>query len=250
MRSLLLTSAIVSFIALLSLTNSHAQSDPYSGAVDAKLLSTPTPTYPEAAKKTGIGGKVSVLVAVDKDGNVTEVKNVFGPGSVCPTVTDPDVVALRDSARTAAFDAKFTPATHDGKPVGSFEVVEFKFARGDSVPAEKTGSAVVKGQLTSTEANSTSQPKAKTMSLVNGTVVSMPKPPYPAAGKAVRARGAVAVQVLIDENGFVYSADAISGHPLLRPAATIAACKAQFTQTLLEGKPIKVTAVITYNFVP
>ena len=43
--------------------------------------------------------------------------------------------------------------------------------------------------------------KIKTISkgVVNGSAVSLPKPDYPAAAKAVRAGGAVNVQVTIDE---------------------------------------------------
>lgn len=86
--------------------------------------------------------------------------------------------------------------------------------------------------------------------VLNGKAVSLPKPPYPAAAKAVRASGAVTVQVLIDENGNVISATAVSGHPLLRAAAVEAAQRAKFSPTMLSGQPVKVSGVITYNFVP
>jgi protein TonB len=86
--------------------------------------------------------------------------------------------------------------------------------------------------------------------VVNGSAISLPKPPYPAAARAVRASGAVNVQVLIDENGNVVSATAVSGHPLLRQAAVQAARSAKFKPTLLSGQPVKVNGVIVYNFVP
>ncbi len=78
----------------------------------------------------------------------------------------------------------------------------------------------------------------------------MPKPPYPAAARAVRASGAVNVQVTINESGSVVSASAVSGHPLLRQAAEQAARGARFAPTLLSGQPVSVTGVIVYNFVP
>ena len=86
--------------------------------------------------------------------------------------------------------------------------------------------------------------------VVNGSALSLPKPPYPAAARAVRASGAVNVQVLIDENGSVVSANAVSGHPLLRQAAEQAARGARFKPTLLSGQAVKVNGVIVYNFVP
>ena len=93
-------------------------------------------------------------------------------------------------------------------------------------------------------------PKQISGGVLNGKAISLPKPPYPAAAKAVRASGSVTVQVLIDENGNVVSATAASGHPLLRAAAVQAARGAKFSPTKLSGQPVKVSGVITYNFVP
>ena len=86
--------------------------------------------------------------------------------------------------------------------------------------------------------------------VLNGKATSLPKPPYPPAARAVRASGAVTVQVMIDETGRVLSATAVSGHPLLRNAAEQAARGARFSPTLLGGEPVKVSGVIVYNFVP
>jgi protein TonB len=98
----------------------------------------------------------------------------------------------------------------------------------------------------------TPKPVPKTVSggVLNGKAISLPKPAYPPAAKAVRAGGSVSVQVLIDENGNVVSANAVSGHPLLQAAAASAARSAKFSPTLLSGQPVKVSGVITYNFVP
>jgi protein TonB len=85
--------------------------------------------------------------------------------------------------------------------------------------------------------------------VLNGKAISLPKPPHPAVAKAARASGTVTVQVTIDENGNVISARAVSGHPLLQAAAVQAARGARFSPTKLSGQPVKVTGVITYNFV-
>ena len=55
--------------------------------------------------------------------------------------------------------------------------------------------------------------------------------------------------VMIDENGNVMSAHAVSGHPLLQAAAVAAARASKFTPTKLSGQPVKVNGVIIYNFV-
>jgi TonB family protein len=85
--------------------------------------------------------------------------------------------------------------------------------------------------------------------VVNGLASNLAKPSYPAAAKAVRASGVVSIQVLIDEEGNVVSANAVSGHPLLRAASEKAAREAKFYPTLLCGQKVKVSGIITYNFV-
>lgn len=92
-------------------------------------------------------------------------------------------------------------------------------------------------------------PKTISGGVVNGKATNLVKPVYPAAAKAVRASGAVNVQVTIDEEGNVISASAVSGHPLLRAAAVVAARESKFSPTMLSGQVVKVTGVVVYNFV-
>jgi TonB family protein len=86
--------------------------------------------------------------------------------------------------------------------------------------------------------------------VINGKAVSLPKPAYPATAKAVSASGAVSVRVTIDEEGNVVSAEAVSGHPLLRAVAVDAAKRAKFKPTMLSGMAVKVSGIIIYNFLP
>ncbi len=84
--------------------------------------------------------------------------------------------------------------------------------------------------------------------ILNGRAVSKPAPVYPQIALAARARGMVAVHVVVDENGDVTSATAISGHPLLQQSAVAAARQAKFPPTRLSGEPVKVSGVLTYDF--
>ncbi len=86
------------------------------------------------------------------------------------------------------------------------------------------------------------------LGVVNGKAITLVKPPYPLAAKAVRADGVVNVQVSIDEQGIVTSANAVSGHPLLRQAAEKAARASVFFPTTLSRQPVKVSGVIVYKF--
>lgn len=92
-------------------------------------------------------------------------------------------------------------------------------------------------------------PVTRSMGVVNGMATSLPKPAYPPIARQAQAAGVVTVQVLIDEQGKVVSARALSGHPLLLQAAVQAALQARFTPTYLSKQPVKVSGVITYNFV-
>lgn len=107
--------------------------------------------------------------------------------------------------------------------------------------------------LSSVSAQTEMQPSIPTKPIskgvVNGSAISLPKPEFPAAAKAVNASGTVNVQVLIDEEGNVVSAKAVSGHPLLRQAAEESAQGAKFKPTLLSGQAVKVNGVVVYNFV-
>lgn len=100
------------------------------------------------------------------------------------------------------------------------------------------------------QSNSASKRAPISGGILNGKAISLPKPPYPPAARAVKASGTVVVQVTVDENGNVISARAISGHPLLQAVAVTAARGAKFSPTKLSGEPVKVNGVITFQFTP
>lgn len=91
-------------------------------------------------------------------------------------------------------------------------------------------------------------PRVVSKGVITGLALSLPKPAYPAIARQARAFGAVNVQVLIDESGKVISAKAVGGHPLLLAAAQQAAYGARFSPTKLGEQAVKVSGVITYNF--
>jgi TonB family protein len=84
--------------------------------------------------------------------------------------------------------------------------------------------------------------------VLNGKAISLPVPDYPAEAKAAGAEGVVVVQVVIDEQGNVIDARAISGPKMLHEVSLTAARQAKFTPTLLSGEPVKVTGVLVFNF--
>lgn len=212
------------------------------------MLKVPIPKFPEVAKKAGYSGKIRVAVTVGLSGNVSSVGAADGPYPFCPSVTAPGIVAIREAARKSAEKAVFASVDaavdgfieYDFRPYGAGKIVEMRL---DRVPPPT-------GDSTNAEATSDSQTKIVDVDVIKPQAIKLGKPIYPASAKAVHAGGTVLSQVIIETDGSVYSAQAVSGHPLLRRSAEIAACDSRFTPTLFKGEPVKVSGVITYNFVP
>ncbi len=85
--------------------------------------------------------------------------------------------------------------------------------------------------------------------VLNGRAVKKPAPEYPPLARGARASGTVVVYIVVDEKGNVETAQAVSGHQLLQATSVEAARKAKFTPTTLCGRPVKVSGVVTYNYV-
>jgi outer membrane biosynthesis protein TonB len=208
-----------------------------------------------------VTGNVNVRVEVNEHGQPTNAAVVSGPGPVCPGVSTPAVTALREAAVATALRATYLPAMSGSTPVESATIVtvEFKLEGSPTKNTETAGlvadenSAPQTAMRTDTAPDRAAPavghlPKTINGGVLNGKATSLPVPTYPAAAKAVRASGAVSIQVVITEQGTVYSAQAVSGHPLLRAASEHAACNSTFSPTLLMSVPVKVSGIITYNF--
>ncbi len=73
-------------------------------------------------------------------------------------------------------------------------------------------------------------------------------PMYPATEKQARTEGMVTVQVTLDEEGKVVSAKATAGPRGLRAASEDAAKRSKFKPVTVDGKPVKATGTVVYNF--
>jgi protein TonB len=82
-----------------------------------------------------------------------------------------------------------------------------------------------------------------------GNLIEAPQPEYPVEARRKNVSGTVTVEIEIDEDGKVASARAASGPDALRAAAVKAAYKARFKPAMVEGKPVKFSAALTYQFV-
>lgn len=84
---------------------------------------------------------------------------------------------------------------------------------------------------------------------LNSKAIEMPTPIYPGEARKAHISGQVKVRVIVDETGRVLTADVISGPKQLVLAAIDAARKARFKPTLVGGSAVKITGILTYEFV-
>jgi len=220
--------------------NSFAQST--SSDTDAKLLSSTSYAMPQKATDALIDGKVVMGIHVDENGAAKKAWLVSGPAWPCGQTPVKAIEELAASLSDAMTKLKFSPAVKAGKPVESDVglAIELKnpeiWGKGDGPVLDPvTGKPI---------------PKIVNGGVINGKAVSLPKPAYPVEARAARQTGGVTVLVVIDEQGNVMRAGALSGASGLQFAARAAACEAKFSPTTLSGHPVKVTGVITYNFNP
>lgn len=194
------------------------------GVLNRKAISLPKPEYTKAAKAAKATGYVTVQVRIDEEGNVVEAKACSGH------------LLLRVASVEAARKAKIKPTFLSRRAVKVSGIIVYNFAGENlidevfTIPCEA--------------------PKMGNGFILNNRALNLVKPEYPQELKEDKISGAVNVQVIIDERGEVVSASAVSGHTELRKYAVEAVKKSRFKRTVLCGKPVKVTGIIVYNFIP
>src|SRR5467141_674964 len=80
-------------------------------------------------------------------------------------------------------------------------------------------------------------------------LLSGPAPIYPILAKQSRIQGIVVIEAIIDEHGNVIEMHAISGHPLLIPAAMKAVSQRKYEPTILDGEatPVNLRVEVTFH---
>jgi outer membrane biosynthesis protein TonB len=209
----------------------------------AKLLSIKEYVIPAEASAAGIDGQLGIAVWVNKQGSVDRAEVVAGPSWPCNSSPKNEIQKVRDGARDNMMTAKFSPAMKDGKPQSAELFLTMTIGQ--------TYEDFKKRKQQSAEKKDTdAEPHLIQGGVINGKALSLPKPEYPPEARATHASGVVEVEVLIDERGKVILAGAKNGLPALQNVSRDAACGARFSPTLLAGHPVKVSGIITYNFVP
>lgn len=99
-----------------------------------------------------------------------------------------------------------------------------------------------------TRVNNLQKSKKDSDAIINGKATRLVTPPYPPEAGKVNATGNVGVEILVDEKGNVILAKAFAGHPALLKVSEESARLCKFSQTKIQGVPVKVAGIIIYNF--
>ncbi len=157
-----------------------------------------------------------------------------------PSVAD----AGRSAAQPVASGSAPRPATAEASSGVPVTVVKQEVTAWPSEP------------LDSREPRSAAPSSAKTRSIVHqgsagmtaANVIFSPAPAYPPAASAAHVEGQVTVQAVVNPEGKVVSARAVSGPPQLRDAATEAVQRWRYSPLLDNGKPVAATTVAILDF--
>ena len=95
--------------------------------------------------------------------------------------------------------------------------------------------------------NTESEELIISVGLLDSRLVEKPAPVYPELMRKAGLGGRMVVEVLIDQRGKVERAVVVSGHPVLHRAVLEAALQAKFYPTLVNGQPVKVSGLLSYD---
>lgn len=252
-RSYFITSALVVGVLSLTAVVIGIFADDYSignGGVELAELIAPVemaavaPKQPEPSRQLPNTAQISQSKLPTRQENIRNIMEVTKDVLPVSTVASPQV--------SRPIGERFEIGPVDTNPAGGTTGQ----GRGAIGSGSEDGGLAVNRTAASEKGEEEPAPPVKKIQpakiiskgVITGEATSLPKPAYPTTAQAVGASGQVSVQVLIDESGRVVSAHATGGHPLLRASAERAALAARFTPTRLSDMPVKVTGIITYNF--
>ncbi len=196
-----------------------------------KIVSQPLFTLSDDAIAAGIDGVLGVTLKIDKTGKVQNVFINGGPAWPCSASEPKDQIeAVRDAVKKQLLATTFEPTMKAGKAIDVELSLQFK-------PRESAKTSP-RDAMDDLETGV----KPINAGVINGRAIKLVRP------TPVPMNGVVIVHVLIDEQGNVIHAGAVTGPPQLQNNARTAACASKFSPTSLDGKPVKVTGMINYAF--
>lgn len=244
-------SASVLFLCLTLLASAQeAPSKPTEvdpDAVQGLLIRKVAPVYPPLARAARVQGTVVLNVAVNKSGEVSDVKLFSGHPMLAPAAVE------------AVKQWRYRPYEKDGEPVEIQTTVQVNFKIADNPPTGVVGDMpggpgpgqTLTGQVHVCEpADSGSQPTHVRVSsgVMKTLILSKVQPEYPRDARDAHIEGTVLLDVEISRSGSVCDIALISGHPLLATAAMDAVRQWTYRPYLLNRQPVEVETQVQVSF--
>jgi len=85
--------------------------------------------------------------------------------------------------------------------------------------------------------------------MLEGSLIRRVQPIYPPLARTARIEGSVVLAAVISKEGTIEHVQALSGHPMLVPAAVAAVSQWRYKPYILNGEAIEVDTQITVNFI-
>jgi len=169
-----------------------------------------------------------------------------GPPPTPPTPpTEPATAAQPPQTPQPAQPAQSSQPSQPAQPAPPSQPTQPAEPSQPAQPAQPAEPAAEGGEKTDRD-KSWKENKEK---IKKGELIEAPRPAYPDEIKEQKIAGTVVVVITIGNDGNVIYAKAKSGPEALYGVSEAAARKARFKPTMLEGQPVKVTGVMTYDFV-
>ena len=122
-----------------------------------------------------------------------------------------------------------------------------KFAT--TLPLPSTPGGNVLGGVMKESASDEGQKTIRVASgVMAGNLIHKVEPNYPPDAQLARIQGQVILQAMVSKDGKIKNLHAVSGHPMLIPAALAAVSQWRYKPYLLNGQPVEVQTTIAVNF--
>jgi TonB family protein len=194
------------------------------------------PVYPAEAVRQRIEGSVVLDARVGASGEVEDATLISGH----PTLAAAAIEAVKQW--------KYRPYMVDGKPGAVETTVRMNFALSESGYDGTATEPAPAPKFPTAPQTDTPQRVRVSQGVMQGMAARKVPPAYPTEAKDQGIQGVVLMNVRIDKQGRVSSAEVVSGEPSLAAAAVEAVRQWKYRPYLLNGKPVEVETQVQVSF--
>jgi TonB family protein len=175
------------------------------------------PTYPPSARSARIQGAVALQIQINKSGGVQDIALLSGHPMLAPAAVEAVKQWQYKSyvLNGELVEVETTVTLNFKLPKESAAEGVVRDAPGSPRPGPIVGVISLSPLLPSS--GSVPHPIGISTPLAQTLLVTKVNPEYPPEAKSQHFEGEVVLQIVIDEDGDVYDAVLISGHPMLAP---------------------------------